>query len=352
MPPATLTGSYTDIGLLDRHVVTINWGDGTANSTGAATVDAAGGDVGTLDGWCLEPTLLATNAAPVAVGSIADQSDAEGDAVSLATAASFSDADGDALDYAASGLPNGASIDAVSGVVSGTLAVDSAGTYAVTITASDASDSATQSFTWTVTETNQAPAPVGSIADQSDAEGDVVSLATAANFSDADGDTLAYAASGLPNGLSIDAATGAISGTLAAAREWTAIALAVEEVPTSPPGTRFVYSDINFFLLGHIVSRVTGTPLEAYVQRAIFGPLRRCAASGRWKLCTLLSCSEAMAAAPIRQSQPSGRTTGSIRFQAGSYQARFEMPGYQSTVVNFQVPSARVKAERELAPTP
>ena len=35
-----------------------------------------------------------------------------------------------------------------------------------------------------------------------------------------------------------------------------AIALAVEEVPTSPPGERFVYSDINFFLLGEIVARV------------------------------------------------------------------------------------------------
>lgn len=33
--------------------------------------------------------------------------------------------------------------------------------------------------------------------------------------------------------------------------------------------------------------------------------------------------------------------TGSIRFQAGSYQARFEMPGYESTVVNFQVTAGR-----------
>jgi CubicO group peptidase (beta-lactamase class C family) len=37
-----------------------------------------------------------------------------------------------------------------------------------------------------------------------------------------------------------------------------AIKLAIEEVPTSPPGSRFVYSDINFFLLGEIVKRVSG----------------------------------------------------------------------------------------------
>ena len=54
----------------------------------------------------------------------------------------------------------------------------------------------------------------------------------------------------------------------------TAIELALQEVPTSAPGERFVYSDINFFLLGHIVSRVSGMPLEEYVQRAIFGPLK------------------------------------------------------------------------------
>ena len=41
-----------------------------------------------------------------------------------------------------------------------------------------------------------------------------------------------------------------------------AIDLAVNEVPTAPPGERFVYSDINFFLLGHIVARASGEPLE------------------------------------------------------------------------------------------
>jgi CubicO group peptidase (beta-lactamase class C family) len=42
----------------------------------------------------------------------------------------------------------------------------------------------------------------------------------------------------------------------------------------SPPGTVFRYSDINFFLLGEIVQRVSGTPLEVFVQREIFGPLK------------------------------------------------------------------------------
>jgi uncharacterized protein YbbC (DUF1343 family)/CubicO group peptidase (beta-lactamase class C family) len=53
----------------------------------------------------------------------------------------------------------------------------------------------------------------------------------------------------------------------------TAIALAVEEVPASVPGTRFVYSDINFFLLGDIVRRVSGMPLDRFSHDRIFAPL-------------------------------------------------------------------------------
>jgi len=58
---------------------------------------------------------------------------------------------------------------------------------------------------------------------------------------------------------------------------WTghdaAIELAKDEVPTSAPGESFVYSDINFFLLGDIVSRVTGQSLDAYLRARVFVPL-------------------------------------------------------------------------------
>ena len=58
---------------------------------------------------------------------------------------------------------------------------------------------------------------------------------------------------------------------------WTgydaAIELAKDEVPTSAPGEVFVYSDINFFLLGDIVTRVTGQSLDAYLKARVFGPL-------------------------------------------------------------------------------
>ena len=58
---------------------------------------------------------------------------------------------------------------------------------------------------------------------------------------------------------------------------WTgadkAIELAIDEVPTSPPGERFVYSDINYELLGAIVQRVSGTPLNEFARKKVFEPL-------------------------------------------------------------------------------
>jgi uncharacterized protein YbbC (DUF1343 family)/CubicO group peptidase (beta-lactamase class C family) len=53
----------------------------------------------------------------------------------------------------------------------------------------------------------------------------------------------------------------------------TAIGLAIEEVPTAAPGERFVYSDINYFLLGDIVRRVGGMPLDKFAHDHIFEPL-------------------------------------------------------------------------------
>ena len=52
-----------------------------------------------------------------------------------------------------------------------------------------------------------------------------------------------------------------------------AIRRACEEVPASPPGERFVYSDINFFLLAEVVARVSGMPFDRFVQEHVARPL-------------------------------------------------------------------------------
>jgi uncharacterized protein YbbC (DUF1343 family)/CubicO group peptidase (beta-lactamase class C family) len=45
------------------------------------------------------------------------------------------------------------------------------------------------------------------------------------------------------------------------------------ETPVSPSGTRFLYSDVNFQILGELVRRISGQPLEVYCDEHIFRPL-------------------------------------------------------------------------------
>jgi uncharacterized protein YbbC (DUF1343 family)/CubicO group peptidase (beta-lactamase class C family) len=47
-----------------------------------------------------------------------------------------------------------------------------------------------------------------------------------------------------------------------------------EEPLRSPPGTRFVYSDINYIALGEVVHRVSGLTLDQFAQQNIFQPLK------------------------------------------------------------------------------
>jgi uncharacterized protein YbbC (DUF1343 family) len=52
-----------------------------------------------------------------------------------------------------------------------------------------------------------------------------------------------------------------------------AFAMAMAQSPANPPGSRFVYSDINFEALGFVVEKVSGEPLNDYANRHIFAPL-------------------------------------------------------------------------------
>lgn len=70
--------------------------------------------------------------------------------------------------------------------------------------------------------------------------------------------------SGLRPGLSLREPWGGIQ---------EAIKRACEESLVTPPGSKFRYSDINFILLGEIVSRVSGKPLHQFAREEIFQPL-------------------------------------------------------------------------------
>ena len=59
--------------------------------------------------------------------------------------------------------------------------------------------------------------------------------------------------------------------------EWqgrdAAFQMAMQQKPQYPPGSRFVYSDINFETLGFLVEKITGKPLDEFASENIFVPL-------------------------------------------------------------------------------
>ncbi len=75
--------------------------------------------------------------------------------------------------------------------------------------------------------------------------------------------------SGLPPDVSIKDPWG-----LSAPDKAEGIKRAMESKLDNPPGTKFVYSDINFITLGALVEKLSGQPLDVYAQEHIFKPLK------------------------------------------------------------------------------
>lgn len=55
--------------------------------------------------------------------------------------------------------------------------------------------------------------------------------------------------------------------------ESTAYRMADDASPLAPPGARYIYSDINYIVLGELVERVSGMSLDKYAEAHIFLPL-------------------------------------------------------------------------------
>ena len=160
-------------------------------------------------------TLTVANIAPIAA---ADNAAGNEDAIINGTVlANDSDPDGDAL-----------TVDTVpvQGPEHGVLVLNTDGSFSYT---PDANYNGSDSFTYrvtdadgavssatvslTITAVNDGPS-AAPIADRDSTAGTSVTFDAATAFTDVDGDTLAYSATGLPPGLSLDPATGQVTGTL------------------------------------------------------------------------------------------------------------------------------------------
>lgn len=185
----------------------------SATSSGSYTPTVRVTDPGGLfDDQLLDITVNdATNTQPN-VAPINDQTNGEGDVISLNTYAT--DPEGNTISYSATNLPGGLTINSTTGLISGTIAYNAAfsSPYTVTITATDNGVGALQNsttFIWEVLEVSRLVA----IADRTDIDNAAITPFTP-TLNSVNG-TPAWSISGEPSGITINSSSGQISGTIA-----------------------------------------------------------------------------------------------------------------------------------------
>lgn len=122
----------------------------------------------------------------------------------------------------------------------------------------------------------------------------------------------------------------------------TAIQMACAIKLDSPPGTVYRYSDINFILLGEIVERVSQTPLQDFVRREIYRPLKMKHTgflpleNKRMKL-SRIAPTEVVAGQPWRGivHDPTARHMGGVAGHAGLFSTTADVARYARMMVNL-----------------
>ncbi len=118
----------------------------------------------------------------------------------------------------------------------------------------------------------------------------------------------------------------------------TAIKRACGETLQTEPGTKFVYSDINFILLGEIVRRASGMPLNQFVEAEIYGPLKMVDTGylpspdklGR------IAPTETIEGKPLRGvvHDPTARKMGGVAGHAGLFTTANDLARYARMILN------------------
>ena len=119
----------------------------------------------------------------------------------------------------------------------------------------------------------------------------------------------------------------------------TAYRMAFAATPQDPPGSRFSYSDINFIVLGALVERISGEPLDEYASRHIFMPLKMThtrfvpPAAWRAKIApTQYDENEHMLRGVVHD--PTARRMGGVAGQAGLFSTADDLAKFAQAMLN------------------
>jgi hypothetical protein len=161
---------------------------------------------------------------PVVVTNPGSQANVSGTAISPLALTATDPNPHATITWSASGLPTGLSISSSTGVITGT--PTTAGNYSVTARASDpARPSGSATFSWTIYNTIKIPSP-GPRTSQINLAITPLQLHAYDTSSTA---TITWLATGLPPGLTLNASTGAISGTPTNVGEYTVKVTATDD---------------------------------------------------------------------------------------------------------------------------
>jgi large repetitive protein len=195
---------------------------GMISGTIAANASQTGGGVYTAtitvsdgNGGTTSQTITFTVGNPPPVATNDSAATPEDTPVTIPVLANDNDPDGDPLTLTAASALNGTVVINPDGTITYTPNAGFNGADTITYTISDGNGgTTTATVSVSVADVNDTPVTSGTIANQTNLDAQLISLPVAGAFSDPDGDALSYSATGLPAGLTIDLATGVISGTI------------------------------------------------------------------------------------------------------------------------------------------